>query len=52
MIAENEGDMAEERAAALARGRPPSAGEEPSADAFRGLEVAFKDAQVRRAAEN
>jgi uncharacterized membrane protein len=51
MIAENEGDMTKESAAALARGSLPATGEGLSADAFRGLEKAFKDAQMQHAAD-
>ena len=43
--------MAEEYAAALAHGSPPAGGEGLSADAFRGLVTAFKDAQMQRAAD-
>ncbi len=43
--------MAEQGAAALVRGSPPAAGESLSADAFRGLEMAYKDAQVQHAAD-
>jgi uncharacterized membrane protein len=41
--------MAEESAAALVRGSPSADGEGLSADAFRGLEAAFEDAQVQHA---
>ena len=43
--------MADQNAAALVRGSPPAAGEGLSADAFRGLETAHKDAQVQHAAD-
>ena len=43
--------MAEESAAALVRGSPPAEGEGLSADAFRGLAMAFKDARVQHAAD-
>ena len=43
--------MAEESAAALVRGSPPADGEGLSADAFRGLAVAFEDAQVQHATD-
>jgi hypothetical protein len=45
---QEEGEMAEENAAALAHGSPPAGGEGLSADAFRGLVTAFKDAQMQR----
>jgi hypothetical protein len=43
--------MAGESAAALVRGSPPSNGEGLSADAFRGLETAFKNAQLQHATD-
>ena len=43
--------MADESAAALVRGSAPIAGEGLSADAFRELEMAFKDAQVQHATD-
>jgi hypothetical protein len=43
--------MAEEGAAALVRGSPPGGGEGLSADAFRGLAMAFKDARVQHATD-
>jgi hypothetical protein len=43
--------MVEEITAALIRGSPPAPGEGLSADAFRGLEMAFKDAQAQHAAD-
>jgi uncharacterized membrane protein len=46
-----EGDMAEKDVAALVRGSPPAGGEGLSANAFRGLAMAFKDAQVQHATD-
>ena len=43
--------MAEESAAALVRGSPPADDGGLSADAFRGLETAFEDAQVQHATD-
>ena len=43
--------MAEERAAALAHGELAPTSEGLSADAFRGLQTAFEDAQVQHAAD-
>ena len=43
--------MAEESAAAFVRGSLPADGEGLSADAFRGLETAFENAQVQHAAD-
>jgi uncharacterized membrane protein len=46
-----EGDMAEKDVAALVRGSPPAGGEGLSANAFRGLAMAFKDAQMQHATD-
>ena len=43
--------MPEQAVAALARGSPVDAAEAFSADAFRGLEVTFKDAKVQEVAD-
>ena len=43
--------MAGESVAALVRGSPPADSEGLSADAFRGLETAFKNAQVQHATD-
>ena len=43
--------MVDENVAAMAHGSPPAGGEGLSADAFRGLVTAFKDAQTQRAAD-
>jgi uncharacterized membrane protein len=51
MIAEKEDDMAEQRVPALVRGSHPATEEGLSADAFRGLGLAFKDAKVQHAAD-
>ena len=51
LIALKEGDMAEQRVPALVRGSQPATEEGLSADAFRGLELALKDAKAKRAAD-
>jgi hypothetical protein len=43
--------MAEEGAAALVRGSPPAGGEGLSADAFRSLAMAIKNARVQHAVD-
>jgi hypothetical protein len=43
--------MADEIAATLIRGSPPAPCEGVSADAFRGLQMVFKDAQAQHAAD-